>query len=157
MADSRATYSQRCDGRQPCSRCVKANTDHECKYKIVHVSPGPDQPRFVFWNESDSSPPKGLSTKRWAAGDATQDKSTQTLIVAIREPALEVGPSIPALVHSPGHNGLQSLSQSRAPDEKRHPSPVLLPPFSTLLSRISSRIPPEPHLTLLPFGGDVGK
>ena len=65
-----------------------------------------------------------------------------------------------ALVCHPGRNGPPALaspeSQLPAVDETdtHRPPPVMLSQFSIPLSRVSIRIPPEPHITLLFLGAE---
>jgi len=65
-----------------------------------------------------------------------------------------------ALIHSLGRNNPQSYAllvpQLHALDAaKAHDPPrVILPRFSVLPSLIHSRIPPEPHVTLLSLGAE---
>lgn len=144
--------AQKCDGKRPCTTCVKANRPSECEFRVIDVPPSlPNHPEFVFWNEPDSSASRGASPREhWV----TAESSTKPQITTV-QPAPKIVPSEFSHIQTLSHNGT-SLDQSQPPtlEQVHHPHPVILPAFSRLLSRVPPRILPEPHLMLLSLGAE---
>jgi len=150
-----ATTPQKCDGKRPCTTCVKGKKPSECEFRIVDIPPSLlNHPQFVFWNEPDSSASTGVSPQeRWVAAES----STKPQITTVIQPALKMVPSELSRIQTLSRNSTPPstpLDQPRppSPDQAHHSPPVILPAFSRLLSRVSPRILPEPHLTLLSLG-----
>ena len=150
---------QKCDAKRPCTRCVTAHMASECIYEIVDAPPTLlNRPQFVFWDESGPSTSGDISSQEsWAVGDTIAGTSTKTQVtgITITQSAIETVP--PALTHPLGSNN--TLSRTPKPRllnqvEAHKLSPVIIPPFSALLSRIRPGIPPEPHITLLLLGAE---
>lgn len=141
---------QKCDAKRPCTRCVMSNVAPTCEYEIIGAPPSRlDHPQFVLWSEPDSSALKGVSSRECCAvGDTIVGSSAEAQVAPIIVSAT-------GLAHPLGDNN--SLSSGTAPrmhglnQVKKHlPSLTILPPFSELLSRI----PPQPHITLLLLGAE---
>lgn len=145
---------QKCDAQRPCARCVTAKVASECEYEIIDARPKLlDPPRFIFWDQPDPSTPGDVYPQEcWAPGDTTAGPSNNAQGV---ESATRTVPLALTLAHPPGGSDLPSRGPKpllHAPSQVmiHKPSPVIIPPFSALLSRI----PPEPHITLLLLGGE---
>ena len=154
---------QKCDGKRPCVRCVEASEAFSCEYEIVggpHSLLG--QRKFVFWNDPYRSASKEVSAQdRWAIEGEASGSMTNSQIATITQPAPEEVP--PAVVPVDLFGRIDSLScASPEPRPQRgvneietyRRSPVILPPFSMLLSPTPLRISPEPHVTLFSLGAE---
>lgn len=137
-------YSQKCDAKRPCTRCVDAKRALECEYEGVDVPAGPsEEPRFLIWSKPD---PSGSNDVSWI-DEAFPEVSAE-------KPAtiLETVPPARALTHSFGRN---SPSHYASPKHRLHDPPhFTLSPISVPLSFILPRIPPVPHVTLSFLGAE---
>ena len=97
------------------------------------------------------------SFERQRVGDTVPGSSIGAQITSTAQHAV---PPALAYIHPLGNGGPQSygLSEYRhhtpSEVERRKPPPIMLPPFSTLLSLIPPRIPPEPRITLSFLGAE---
>jgi len=151
---------QRCDAKRPCTACVDANRPSDCEYEIVGAPKRPSGfPRFLFRDEPGFSGSKDVSTQEpWTVGEIAPDSLTNRPVATIAQLPPETAPQTRALVRFFDHAtpppcvlpepGPRTLKETSVHNSLR----VTLPPLSTLLSLIPSRIPPEPRITLLSLG-----
>ena len=116
------------------------------------------QPNAILpWNESSSSVSKNLSLERqpvasvvFVSGAAIPAANQPTL--GMTQPGLTfVHPFGPNTPHSRCRS-LESQLHARNGTKTSYQSPIVLPPFTVLLSRISTGVPPDPYLTLSSLG-----
>ena len=113
----------------------------------------------MHWGEPDPSGWSDVSAReRGVVGGEVPGVFANTSLVTITQLAPEVITPTRTLVDSFGRNSTSLYVSPKRQlhvfnDAKAHNSPsAQLPPFSVLLSLKSSRIPPEPHVTLLSLG-----
>ena len=123
-------------------------------------SPGlPDLSYFLSRGEPGPSASNNPSRVRWTVEDLVLRSLANANVATVIQPGLWVVPPAPGLICHLGRNGPPLLfpeSQIHAVDEvETHPpSPVMLPQLSIPPPRPYTRIPPEPHITLLSLGSE---
>lgn len=132
-----------------------------CEYETIDSSPDPpDRPQFVFWDEPDPPTSRNTSSQEcWGIGGAIPGSSTNPQVAPITQSTIGTAPTASALVHplggkNPPLHGPKPWLHLVNLVKTRRPSSMIIPPFSALLSRIPSRIPLEPHITLLLLGAE---